>query len=102
MEHIVQFAIGIDDKAIQNRIEEHAYSDVLDKLTKKRRGQCFRAHQRVFAGKHVEWIAGGRFAKLPRRTQGRDHRQGREHARRPVPTNEEISGSHGRCHRKGR
>lgn len=34
MEHIVQFAIGIDDKAIQNRIEEHAYSDVLDKLTK--------------------------------------------------------------------
>lgn len=35
MEHIVQFAIGIDDKAIQNRIEEHAYEDVLDKLTKK-------------------------------------------------------------------
>lgn len=25
MEHIVQFAIGIDDKAIQNRIEEYAY-----------------------------------------------------------------------------
>lgn len=35
MEHIVQFDIGIDDKAIQNRIEEHAYEDVLDKLTKK-------------------------------------------------------------------
>lgn len=34
MEHIVQFAIGIDDKAIQNRIEEHAYADVLAKLTK--------------------------------------------------------------------
>ena len=34
MEHIVQFAINIDDKAIQNRIEEHAYTDVLDKLTK--------------------------------------------------------------------
>lgn len=33
MEHIVQFAIGIDDKAIQNRIEEHAYADVLAKLT---------------------------------------------------------------------
>lgn len=32
MEHIVQFAIGIDDKAIQNRIEEYAYTDVLDKL----------------------------------------------------------------------
>lgn len=34
MEHIVQFAINIDDKAIQNRIEEHAYTDVLNKLTK--------------------------------------------------------------------
>lgn len=34
MEHIVQFAIGIDDKAIQERIEEHAYTDVLNKLTK--------------------------------------------------------------------
>lgn len=34
MEHIVQFAIGIDDKAIQNRIEEYAYSDVLNKLAK--------------------------------------------------------------------
>lgn len=34
MEHIVQFAISIDDKTIQNRIEEHAYRDVLDKLTK--------------------------------------------------------------------
>ena len=33
MEHIVQFAIGIDDKAIQNRIEEYAYKDVLDKIT---------------------------------------------------------------------
>ena len=34
MEHIVQLAINIDDKTIQNRIEEHAYTDVLDKLTK--------------------------------------------------------------------
>lgn len=34
MEHIVQFAIGIDDETIQNRIEEHAYTDVLNKLTK--------------------------------------------------------------------
>lgn len=32
MEHIVQFAIGIDDKAIQNRIEEYAYTDVLQTL----------------------------------------------------------------------
>lgn len=34
MEHIVQFAISIDDKTIQERIEEHAYTDVLNKLTK--------------------------------------------------------------------
>lgn len=34
MEHIVQFAISIDDKTIQNRIEEYAYADVLNKLTK--------------------------------------------------------------------
>ena len=34
MEHLVQFAIGIDDKTIQNRIEEYAYRDVLDKLAK--------------------------------------------------------------------
>lgn len=34
MEHIVQFAIGIDDKAIQHRIEEYAYKDVLDKIAK--------------------------------------------------------------------
>lgn len=34
MEHIVQFAINIDDKTIQNPIEEHAYTDVLNKLTK--------------------------------------------------------------------
>lgn len=34
MEHIVQFAIGIDDETIQNRIEEHAYTDVLNKPTK--------------------------------------------------------------------
>ena len=42
MEHIVQFAINIDDKAIQNRIEEHAYSDVLDKLTKNAVDSVFR------------------------------------------------------------
>lgn len=29
MEHIVQFAIGIDDKAIQQRIEDNAYKDIL-------------------------------------------------------------------------
>lgn len=41
MEHIVQFAIGIDDKAIQNRIEEYAYKDVLDKIVKETMDSVF-------------------------------------------------------------
>lgn len=32
MEHIVQFAIGIDDEGIRKRVEENAYNDILDKL----------------------------------------------------------------------
>lgn len=32
MEHIVQFAIGIDDAAIQQRIEDNAYNDILQTL----------------------------------------------------------------------
>lgn len=32
MEHIVQFAISIDDQTIQKRIEENAYNDILNKL----------------------------------------------------------------------
>lgn len=48
MEHIVQFAIGIDDKAIQNRIEEHAYRDVLDKLAKNAVDSVF-AHTSAYS-----------------------------------------------------
>lgn len=48
MEHIVQFAIGIDDKAIQERIEEHAYSDVLAKLTKNAVDSVF-AHTSAYS-----------------------------------------------------
>lgn len=48
MEHIVQFAIGIDDKAIQNRIEEYAYRDVLDKLTKNAVDSVF-AHTNAYS-----------------------------------------------------
>lgn len=32
MEHIVQFAIGIDDEAIQKRIQERGYDDVIQAL----------------------------------------------------------------------
>lgn len=33
MEHIVQFAIGIDDEAIRKRVIECAYDDVVKQLT---------------------------------------------------------------------
>lgn len=32
MEHIVQFAIGIDDEAIRQRVVESAYNDVVKQL----------------------------------------------------------------------
>lgn len=52
MEHIVQFAIGIDDKAIQNRIEEYAYRDVLDKLAKNAVDSVF-AHTNVYSRENM-------------------------------------------------
>lgn len=52
MEHIVQFAIGIDDKAIQNRIEEHAYRDVLDKLAKEATDTVF-AHTNAYSRENM-------------------------------------------------
>lgn len=50
MEHIVQFAIGIDDAAIQKLIEENAYNDVLNKLVEKAKDDLPK-----FSGKHVNW-----------------------------------------------
>ena len=35
MEHIVQFAIGIDDNAIKKRIEDNAYDDIVERLIKE-------------------------------------------------------------------
>lgn len=32
MEHIVQFAIGIDDETIRKRVEENAYDDICERL----------------------------------------------------------------------
>ena len=52
MEHIVQFAIGIDDKAIQNRIEEYAYKDVLDKLAKNAVDSVF-AHTNAYSRENM-------------------------------------------------
>lgn len=52
MEHIVQFAIGIDDKAIQNRIEEYAYKDVLDKIAKNAVDSVF-AHTNAYSRENM-------------------------------------------------
>ena len=52
MEHIVQFAINIDDKTIQNRIEEHAYTDVLAKLTKEATDTVF-AHTNAYSRENM-------------------------------------------------
>lgn len=32
MEHLVQFTFSVDDRAIQQRLEESAYKDVVDEL----------------------------------------------------------------------
>lgn len=53
MEHIVQFAIGIDDETIQNRIEEHAYTDVLAKLAKEATDSVF-AHTSAYS-REIMW-----------------------------------------------
>lgn len=37
MEHIVQFAISIDDKTIQKRLEANAYDDICEKLVEEAR-----------------------------------------------------------------
>lgn len=52
MEHIVQFAIGIDDKAIKNRVEEYAYRDVLDKLAKNAVDSVF-AHTSAYSRENM-------------------------------------------------
>lgn len=35
MEHIVQFAIGVDDEAIRERVKESAYNDIIGKLVEE-------------------------------------------------------------------
>ena len=53
MEHIVQFAISIDDAAIQKRIEENGYNDVLNKLVEKAKDDLPKTSS--FSGKYVNW-----------------------------------------------
>lgn len=54
MEHIVQFAIGIDDQAIQKRIEENAYNDILDKLMDEAKNSLPQEGY-VYVNRRVNW-----------------------------------------------
>lgn len=53
MEHIVQFAIGIDDNAIKKRVEENAYNDIVEKLIKEVKNSLPRS--KSFVGNSVNW-----------------------------------------------
>lgn len=44
MEHIVQFAIGIDDDAIRKRVIESAEKQIIEKLTYDVKSQIFKPH----------------------------------------------------------
>ena len=44
MEHIVQFAIGIDDDAIRQRVIESAYNDVVKKLMEEAKRETKLSH----------------------------------------------------------
>ena len=52
MEHIVQFAIGIDDNAIKKRIEENAYDDILERLVKEAKNSLPRSKS---FGSDINW-----------------------------------------------
>ena len=52
MEHIVQFAIGIDDNAIKKRVEDNAYDDILEKLVKEAKNSLPRSKS---FGSDVNW-----------------------------------------------
>ena len=43
MEHIVQFAIGIDDDRITQRIEDNAEKQIVETLTQEIRNKIFRS-----------------------------------------------------------
>lgn len=57
MEHIVQFAISIDDKAIQQRIEENAYNDIVERLYKEAYKAIPHTSKNYYsADTHPDWI----------------------------------------------
>lgn len=57
MEHIVQFAINIDDKTIQQRIEANAYNDIVDRLYKEAYDSLpYTSRNYYSADTHPDWI----------------------------------------------
>ena len=52
MEHIVQFAIGIDDDGIRKRIEERAEKQIVENIEQQVRDQLFESYYRGHADKN--------------------------------------------------
>ena len=50
MEHIVQFAIGIDDEAIRERVVEGAYNDVVKNLMDEAKREVKLTHSSYYYG----------------------------------------------------
>ena len=44
MEHIVQFAVGIDDEAITNRVSEHAEKEIIKDLKQQVTNKLFESY----------------------------------------------------------
>lgn len=49
MEHIVQFAIGIDDDAIRKRVIESAYEDVVKRLMEEAKRETRLSHTNYYS-----------------------------------------------------
>lgn len=59
MEHIVQFAIGIDDEAIKKRCEESAYDSIIKQLTQECKEYLIKngyGDGDWYASKKVDWV----------------------------------------------
>ncbi|WP_137658134.1 hypothetical protein [Bifidobacterium moukalabense] len=57
MEHIVQFAINIDDKTIQKRLEDNAYNDIVERIYKDALDNIELPHKYVINGikRRIDW-----------------------------------------------
>lgn len=51
MEHIVQFAISIDDKTIQKKLEERGYDDIIDRFKE----EFYQHFPKAYYGRKIDW-----------------------------------------------